>query len=203
MQCARETRTCPSLHSGFQRVRAHTPCIRSSIEQQRLRRRFRKWSSAFAETVTPAPVRSQDTCASQVSGLLKRLTRIVSVQRSMRRASTQHQAPAGSEPDPAAQPSVKAVLLYVPNIIGYVRLGLLAAGCMMAHTQRLQAAVMFFITSIALDAVDGYAARRLKQVRVGTAALTPDSSLGCTRSPNQYNVSTYSIGRDLCICAIM
>ncbi|XP_075993228.1 uncharacterized protein LOC142988094 isoform X2 [Genypterus blacodes] len=53
------------------------------------------------------------------------------------------------------------VLLYWPNLIGYIRLGLVVAACSACGTPRLFFSL--YSVSIALDGVDGWLARRLNQ----------------------------------------
>ena len=55
------------------------------------------------------------------------------------------------------------VLLYAPNLVGYVRLGLLGAA-LLTGTARPGLTVWLFIINFALDGVDGYLARALNQV---------------------------------------
>ena len=55
------------------------------------------------------------------------------------------------------------VLLYVPNIVGYVRLALLAIAVAVGR-QQYYIAFYLLVTNFALDAVDGILARALHQV---------------------------------------
>ena len=55
------------------------------------------------------------------------------------------------------------VLLYVPNIVGYVRLALLAIAVAVGR-QQYYIAFYLLVTNFALDAVDGVLARALHQV---------------------------------------
>lgn len=63
------------------------------------------------------------------------------------------------------------VLLFVPNIIGYVRLLLLGAAAVSAASGASGCFFPFYTASQLLDLADGYAARRLKQVSVFGACL--------------------------------
>ena len=56
------------------------------------------------------------------------------------------------------------VLLYVPNIVGYVRLALLALAIVIGRQQQYYVAFYLLILNFALDAVDGILARALNQV---------------------------------------
>jgi len=56
----------------------------------------------------------------------------------------------------------KNVFLFVPNIIGYVRIILLILSCYFMHHQ-WTTAVFCYIASVLLDAVDGHAARYFSQ----------------------------------------
>ena len=58
--------------------------------------------------------------------------------------------------------SVVQVLLFVPNLIGYCRLGLLGAS-LLAGTARPALTVSIFLVNFALDGVDGMLARALQQ----------------------------------------
>ncbi|CAM9597909.1 unnamed protein product, partial [Chrysoparadoxa australica] len=83
----------------------------------------------------------------------------------------------GSRPD-----SPRQVLLYVPNIIGYIRIGLLGAFVHLALNNWV-VALACYGASFTMDALDGAAARWLQQTsklgivldmvtdRCGTAAL--------------------------------
>eukprot|EP00914_Ancora_sagittata_P030376 GHVO01060702.1.p1 GENE.GHVO01060702.1~~GHVO01060702.1.p1 ORF type:complete len:209 (+),score=6.22 GHVO01060702.1:56-682(+) len=55
-----------------------------------------------------------------------------------------------------------AILLYVPNIIGYIRLILLVISWCF-YDSRPSLSICFYCVSAGLDAIDGIAARRLKQ----------------------------------------
>lgn len=59
-------------------------------------------------------------------------------------------------------PSKTHVLLYMPNIIGYIRIVFLLSSLWFALHQPLIAMTLYF-TSAILDALDGYLARRLGQ----------------------------------------
>jgi phosphatidylglycerophosphate synthase len=56
------------------------------------------------------------------------------------------------------------VALYVPNIICYARLGFLAAAVLAFYTRGAGPCLWLIVASLALDAADGAAARRLQQV---------------------------------------
>ena len=57
------------------------------------------------------------------------------------------------------------VLLYIPNIVGYIRLFLLLVAWYAASVSQISVSLVLFVISIALDGVDGHLARTLKQVR--------------------------------------
>ncbi|KAJ3062341.1 CDP-diacylglycerol-inositol 3-phosphatidyltransferase, partial [Podochytrium sp. JEL0797] len=67
-------------------------------------------------------------------------------------------------PKPTAQgPSkVENVFLFVPNVIGYIRLVLCAASCVAMANHPILAIVLYSVSCL-LDAADGYAARALDQ----------------------------------------
>ncbi|PFH31749.1 putative phosphatidylinositol synthase [Besnoitia besnoiti] len=65
----------------------------------------------------------------------------------------------------------RRVFLYIPNIIGYVRLALLVAAAWAWQKAFGFLFVVFYIVSQGLDAVDGAVARRLGQVSVFGACL--------------------------------
>jgi CDP-diacylglycerol--inositol 3-phosphatidyltransferase len=54
------------------------------------------------------------------------------------------------------------VFLYVPNVVGYIRIALLLYGLLVIRKQPIVAGFCFFTTGV-LDAVDGILARLLKQ----------------------------------------
>lgn len=58
--------------------------------------------------------------------------------------------------------SLRQVLLFVPNLVGYCRLGLLGAS-LLAGTARPALTVFLFLVNFALDGVDGMLARALQQ----------------------------------------
>ncbi|CAK0763931.1 hypothetical protein CVIRNUC_003107 [Coccomyxa viridis] len=64
----------------------------------------------------------------------------------------------------------KAVLLYIPNIIGYIRLALLATAVVLGKRYPYSTFVLI-VTNFALDGVDGIIARALNQVSVFGAWL--------------------------------
>lgn len=59
------------------------------------------------------------------------------------------------------------VLLYVPNLVGYARAGLLLAAAAVERS-RPQLCLWLFALNFLLDGVDGTLARRLGQVRRGS-----------------------------------
>ncbi|KAK9816868.1 hypothetical protein WJX72_006323 [[Myrmecia] bisecta] len=65
------------------------------------------------------------------------------------------------------RPSAAQVLLYIPNIVGYVRLSLLLAACCTKSTITLR----LFLANFLLDGLDGYLARRLQQTSAFGAFL--------------------------------
>eukprot|EP01052_Picozoa_sp_SAG31_P058500 SAG31_NODE_17912_length_653_cov_1.671480_1_plen_178_part_00 len=71
----------------------------------------------------------------------------------------------------SAAPSTRAVLLYVPNLIGYIRLGLILTAFFWPdlYEQRPLPFLGLYGASAALDGVDGFAARRLNQVLAHSA----------------------------------
>lgn len=56
------------------------------------------------------------------------------------------------------------VLLYVPNLIGYIRL-LLLASAIWVGTSRAGVTYWLFAVNMLLDGIDGVLARRLQQAR--------------------------------------
>lgn len=73
-----------------------------------------------------------------------------------------------SNSSPITSRNPYAVLLLIPNIIGYIRLALLAVVVLTALHHPLIAFVAYFISGN-LDAVDGYCARKFNQEsRIGT-----------------------------------
>ncbi len=56
------------------------------------------------------------------------------------------------------------VLLYIPNIVGYVRLALLVLAIGIGREQQYYIAFYLLVINFALDAVDGILARALHQV---------------------------------------
>ncbi len=56
------------------------------------------------------------------------------------------------------------VLLYIPNIVGYVRLALLALAIGIGRQEQYYISFYILVLNIALDAVDGILARALHQV---------------------------------------
>eukprot|EP00884_Botryococcus_braunii_P008852 jgi/Botrbrau1/17969/Bobra.50_1s0058.1 len=62
-----------------------------------------------------------------------------------------------------ASPVVR-VLCYLPNVVGYLRIGLLLAACVITGTHWPHVTLTLFLLNFALDALDGYLARRLSQV---------------------------------------
>ena len=60
-------------------------------------------------------------------------------------------------------PPAGRILLYVPNVIGYVRLLLAVAMVILHCNQRRELAVAAYMSSVLLDFFDGYLARRLNQ----------------------------------------
>ena len=61
--------------------------------------------------------------------------------------------------------NLQEVLLYVPNIVGYVRLALLALAIATGNQKHYYTAFYLVVLNFALDAVDGILARALHQVR--------------------------------------
>jgi len=57
------------------------------------------------------------------------------------------------------------VWLYVPNVLGYIRICLLLLGWIKSVQNKCWGALSCFLTSIILDNLDGYCARVCEQVR--------------------------------------
>ncbi|CAM9989001.1 unnamed protein product [Ectocarpus sp. 12 AP-2014] len=60
------------------------------------------------------------------------------------------------------QKTVRSVLLYYPNLIGYARVALVLASYYLAETN-WKASSCFYLVAFAGDAVDGHVARKFKQ----------------------------------------
>jgi len=69
--------------------------------------------------------------------------------------------------------SGRNVLLFVPNLIGYLRLALIFASCYWMLTEPVKAALCFALNKFLLDDLDGIAARRLHQVSLFGTTLDP------------------------------
>ena len=98
-----------------------------------------------------------------------------------RRKPATPRSPSVSKPEPAAgagspPPSTLAVLLYVPNLIGYARLLLIAAAFHIPglYAEKPSAFLGLYALSAVLDGVDGLAARRLNQVWCPESESTRD-----------------------------
>ncbi len=61
------------------------------------------------------------------------------------------------------------VLCYLPNVVGYLRIGLLLAACAITGTKWPHVTFALFLLNFALDALDGYLARRFSQVALSCA----------------------------------
>lgn len=70
-----------------------------------------------------------------------------------------------SQEEAPVRGSVLKVLLYVPNVVGYVRLLLLVSSVYIGEMHPL-ACFWLFIVNFLLDGADGALARRLKQVTI-------------------------------------
>lgn len=68
------------------------------------------------------------------------------------------------------------VLLYVPNVIGYIRMGIIAVDWLLVKDDRWFSALFF--VSVLLDGVDGWAARHFKQVSAFGAWLDVTIDIG-------------------------
>ncbi|XP_050715674.1 uncharacterized protein LOC126998242 [Eriocheir sinensis] len=77
---------------------------------------------------------------------------------SLRKAPTTPRHPDNTAPRPDYW-----VLLYVPNLIGYIRLSLLLLAFCLLHSSSPAWFVSFYTGSIVLDGFDGFAARKLHQ----------------------------------------
>ncbi len=68
---------------------------------------------------------------------------------------------------PLPRHTPQEVLLFVPNLVGYVRLALLAAAACLHHAAAASphTVLVLLVISLVLDAVDGALARALGQVR--------------------------------------
>lgn len=88
---------------------------------------------------------------------------------------------AGSLPHPLDDASIPSstrsklgVLLFAPNLIDYLRVAVAYAAFGLAGPAHPNVFTVLYFICFALDAVDGYAARQLNQVRlVGLVSYTP------------------------------
>lgn len=61
-------------------------------------------------------------------------------------------------------PALAQVLLFLPNIVGYLRISLLLAVCLVTGTTWPHGTLTLFLLNFSLDALDGYLARHFSQV---------------------------------------
>ncbi|CAL0304274.1 unnamed protein product [Lupinus luteus] len=71
---------------------------------------------------------------------------------------------------PGPRPSKLSVYLYIPNIIGYIRVLLNCTAFYLCFTNKILFSVLYFF-SFVCDAVDGWAARKFNQVSTFGAVL--------------------------------
>ena len=76
------------------------------------------------------------------------------------------------------------ILLYVPNIVGYVRLVLLTLAVAAGNQHLYHTAFHLLVVNFGLDAVDGILARALHQVRIAvwSPGLLSMAGLSATKS---------------------